>query len=104
MYPLMENTADEFVIRLKEILKKANNTKKHIEKETDNNANYNKVTGDDVNELTVNGEKLIGGYTADAIVPCAFGVRSAVMDNQNDPFAVALHAFYEMSFSNICSK
>lgn len=52
----------------------------------------------------VDSEKLVGGYTADAIVPCAFGLKSNVMYNDEDPFAVALHAFYEMSVFNIFEK
>ncbi|KAJ8714393.1 hypothetical protein PYW07_002618 [Mythimna separata] len=54
--------------------------------------------------VVVNSEKLVGGYTADAIVPCAFGLKSGVMYNEEDPFAVALHAFYEMSLYNIFEK
>lgn len=52
----------------------------------------------------VDSDELVGGYTADAIVPCAFGVKSHVMDNPNDPFAVALGAFYELTFANIFEK
>ncbi|XP_023948135.2 cytochrome P450 6B1 [Bicyclus anynana] len=52
----------------------------------------------------VDSDTLVGGYTADAIVPCAFGVKSHVMDNANDPFAVALGAFYELTFANIFEK
>lgn len=52
----------------------------------------------------VDSEKLVGGYTADAIVPCAFGLKSNVMYNDEDPFAVALQAFYAMSAFNIFEK
>ncbi|KOB57801.1 putative cytochrome P450 CYP6AX1 protein, partial [Operophtera brumata] len=52
----------------------------------------------------VDSEKLVGGYTADAIVPCAFGLKSRVMYNDKDPFAVALQSFYEMSVFNIFEK
>ncbi|CAH2244689.1 jg1344 [Pararge aegeria aegeria] len=52
----------------------------------------------------VDSDELVGGYTADAIVPCAFGVKSHVMDNPQDPFAVALRAFYELTFANIFEK
>lgn len=87
MFPLIENTAIEFVYRLQTLIK--NNT------ETLNN---------NESSVVVDSEKLVGGYTADAIVPCAFGVKSHVMDNENDPFATALHAFYEMSWYNIFEK
>lgn len=52
----------------------------------------------------VDSERLVGGYTADAIVPCAFGLKSNVMYDDKDPFAVALQAFYEMSVFNIFEK
>lgn len=58
----------------------------------------------DVISATVDSEKLVGGYTADAIVPCAFGLKSKVMYNDKDPFAVALQAFYEMSVFNVFEK
>lgn len=80
MLPLIENTANEFVIRVERLLRTEGFTK------------------------SVNSEKLVGGYTADAIVPCAFGLKSNVMDNEKDPFAVALHAFYEMSLYNLFEK
>lgn len=56
------------------------------------------------NSEVVDSETLVGGYTADAIVPCAFGLKSNVMYDHKDPFAVALHAFYEMSVYNIFEK
>lgn len=118
MFPLIENTASEFVIRLKNLI---NNTekqdKKHIYEDgkpieksptvrrkdtTDYHATENGDTTK--NFVVVDSEKLVGGYTADAIVPCAFGLKSSVMDNEKDPFAVALHAFYEMSLYNIFEK
>lgn len=104
MLPLIENTANEFLIRIERLL--TNNT---------SNSNCEQLTTilgkiDEDEELlednskTVNSEKLLGGYTADAIVPCAFGLKSNVMDNVEDPFAVALQAFYEMSPYNIFEK
>nr|XP_026498167.1 cytochrome P450 6B5-like [Vanessa tameamea] len=99
MLPIIENTANEFVLRIQKLLTEANNEKSKesnaIEKECNNNDNKSAV---------VNSDELVGGYTADAIVPCAFGVKSHVMDNANDPFAVALGAFYELSFFNIFEK
>ncbi|XP_013183684.2 cytochrome P450 6B2 [Amyelois transitella] len=80
MYPLIETTADDFVAKIKNLL------------EGFQNGGVFKC------------EKLAGGFTADAIVPCAFGVKSHVMHNDHDPFAVALHAFYELSPSNILQK
>ncbi|XP_063539939.1 probable cytochrome P450 6a17 [Cydia strobilella] len=76
MFPIIENTAQEFIKRV---------TTLH-------------------SNSVVDSERLLGGYTADAIVPCAFGVKSHVMDDQKDPFAVALHAFYEMTPFNLFEK
>ncbi|XP_030030986.2 cytochrome P450 6B1 [Manduca sexta] len=119
MFPLIENTASEFVIRLRNLITK---TKKTIHKKDYHTENSHSVEndsetydntkddrdkehGNDVeNFVVVDSEKLVGGYTADAIVPCAFGLKSGVMDNEKDPFAVALHAFYEMSLYNIFEK
>jgi hypothetical protein len=102
MFPLIDNTAKEFLIRLK---KRCNENlpvdrKKGIEPsdckdKTDNTSNKYAV---------IDAEKVVGGFTADAIVPCAFGLKSSVMDNEKDPFAEALHAFYEMSLYNIFEK
>ncbi|XP_053611743.1 cytochrome P450 6a2-like isoform X2 [Plodia interpunctella] len=80
MYPLIENTADDFVLKIKNLLREVKN------------------------DGLVQCEELAGGYTADAIVPCAFGVKSHVMHNGNDPFAMALHAFYELSPSNVLQR
>lgn len=100
MYPLIETTADEFVTRVRTILSQPKSGKR-------NNASGSPVSKKNDVELdsaVVNSEKLVGGYTADAIVPCAFGLKSNVMYNDEDPFAVALHAFYEMSLFNIFEK
>ncbi|XP_075979686.1 cytochrome P450 6B1-like [Anticarsia gemmatalis] len=115
MFPLIENTAEEFVTRVKELLTQPktntiqpadqgesqpkNTTSNGITKEANGQSN-----GVKLNYSVVNSEKLVGGYTADAIVPCAFGLKSNVMYNEEDPFAVALHAFYEMSLFNIFEK
>lgn len=90
MLPLIENTANEFAIRVENLLKK-NKTSDPDKNNTDN-------------DIEVDSEKLVGGYTADAIVPCAFGLKSSVMDNDDDPFAVALRAFYETSLYNLIEK
>ncbi|XP_068622726.1 cytochrome P450 6B1-like [Battus philenor] len=97
MFPLIEDTAKEFVLRVKNLLENTKNSTKNSNDKIDNGI---------VNEVktVVDSEKLVGGFTADAIVPCAFGVKSSVMDNSNDPFAVALQAFYEMSLFNIFEK
>lgn len=89
MLPLIENTANEFAIRLKQRLKQQRDGG------TDNCP---------TSSVEVDSEKLVGGYTADAIVPCAFGLKSNVMDNEDDPFAVALRAFYETSLYNLIEK
>ncbi|XP_037874501.1 cytochrome P450 6B1 [Bombyx mori] len=94
MFPLIDNTADEFVIRLRKRIKNKN---KDIEN-VDSNSNI-----EDAYAL-VDSEELVGGYTADAIVPCAFGLKSLVMDKPDDPFAVALQAFYEKSLYNVFEK
>lgn len=150
MFPILENTANEFVERVnklttQDVINTNNNTKKAKRKfvgkdEIDSNNNrtskdnnkvdigevienaMNKKENKESNKTTVNcsedvktnlnekkdsvvdAEKLLGGYTADAIVPCAFGIKSNVMYNPEDPFAVALHAFYEMSLFNIFEK
>ncbi|KAI5651489.1 cytochrome p450 domain-containing protein [Phthorimaea operculella] len=93
MFPLIEDTASEFVLRLKALVNKSKASSEHPE-----------VNNNIEKQVTVDSEKLVGGYTADAIVPCAFGLKSNVMDNDKDPFAVALHAFYEMSLFNIFEK
>lgn len=100
MLPLIENTANEFAIRIERLL-----TNKNKSEDNDKEENCEKLhDGNEGNSKTVDSEKLVGGYTADAIVPCAFGLKSNVMDNENDPFAVALQAFYEMSLYNIFEK
>ncbi|XP_049871412.1 cytochrome P450 6B1-like [Pectinophora gossypiella] len=91
MFPLIEDTAKEFVLRVRKLISQSKSP------EDDNNNNPER-------SVMVDSEKLVGGYTADAIVPCAFGLKSNVMDNEKDPFAVALHAFYEMSLFNIFEK
>lgn len=99
MFPLIQNTTDEFVIRIKDILSQPKTETSHEDsKESD------KQLKSIESSSVVNSEKLVGGYTADAIVPCAFGLKSGVMYDENDPFAVALHAFYEMSLFNIFEK
>ncbi|XP_038221964.1 cytochrome P450 6j1-like [Zerene cesonia] len=104
MFPLLENTANEFLVRIKKLAKSGsednNNNITDRGIKTDSNNEDVKVK----NGVIVDSEKLVGGYTADAIVPCAFGLKSNVMDNSQDPFAVALHAFYEMSWFNIFEK
>ncbi|CAK1542353.1 unnamed protein product [Leptosia nina] len=145
MFPILENTANEFVLRVKKRAmrdnlnvdnhkenhslnnpddKFSNITKLQTETDANNNdaqsfngklnANNNResetklyANKDSIaidNSVELDAEKLVGGYTADAIVPCAFGLKSNVMDNPQDPFAVALHAFYEMSWFNIFEK
>lgn len=101
MLPLIENTANEFAEKVKALLNKTedinNNNQKSAEAKDDEKL-------DEVNSAIVDSEKLVGGYTADAIVPCAFGLKSNVMENDKDPFAVALQAFYEMSVYNVFEK
>ncbi|PZC70874.1 hypothetical protein B5X24_HaOG200062 [Helicoverpa armigera] len=137
MFPLIENTAEEFVTRVKDLLSQSNKvtTKNGTVKPVDQpNGVGNESSVVDSEKLVgatqsdkvatkngtikpaeqsnglgivssvVDSEKLVGGYTADAIVPCAFGLKSNVMYNEDDPFAVALHAFYEMSLFNIFEK
>ncbi|CAG4934635.1 unnamed protein product [Colias eurytheme] len=117
MFPLLENTANEFLIRVKKLAKIEDNNNNITDTvKTDTNKDIKTDTGktDEVKDkikdfkakdgIIVDSEKLVGGYTADAIVPCAFGLKSNVMDNAKDPFAVALHAFYEMSWFNIFEK
>ncbi|XP_050350032.1 probable cytochrome P450 6a14 [Nymphalis io] len=99
MLPIIENTANEFVQRIQKLLTEAND-----EKSNEPNAIGKEFNNNDYKSSVVNSDELVGGYTADAIVPCAFGVKSHVMDNANDPFAVALGAFYELSFFNIFEK
>ncbi|KAI8433993.1 hypothetical protein MSG28_012144 [Choristoneura fumiferana] len=89
MFPIIENTAQEFLKRVAALPTRAG-------------AEHVKINDEDA--VLVDSEKLVGGYTADAIVPCAFGVKSQVMDDDNDPFAVALQAFYEMSLSGLFEK
>ncbi|CAH0687939.1 unnamed protein product [Spodoptera exigua] len=100
MFPLIENTAVEFVTRVQDLLTQNKmGSNKNGSVKTDGQSNGVKQIS-----AVVNSEKLVGGYTADAIVPCAFGLKSNVMYNEDDPFAVALHAFYEMSLFNIFEK
>ena len=100
MFPLIENTAGEFVKRVQDLLTQPKNVANgNGSLKPDGQSN-----GVDHSSSVVHSEKLVGGYTADAIVPCAFGLKSSVMDNEDDPFAVALHAFYEMSLYNIFEK
>lgn len=100
MFPLIENTASEFVTRVEDLLTQPKNgLNTNGAQKADGQSN-----GVDTNPSVVDSEKLVGGYTADAIVPCAFGLKSGVMYNEEDPFAVALHAFYEMSVYNIFEK
>ncbi|KAH9634615.1 hypothetical protein HF086_009267 [Spodoptera exigua] len=100
MFPLIENTAVEFVTRVQDLLTQNKmGSNKNGSVKTDGQSNGVKQIF-----AVVNSEKLVGGYTADAIVPCAFGLKSNVMYNEDDPFAVALHAFYEMSLFNIFEK
>ncbi|XP_026727646.1 cytochrome P450 6B1-like [Trichoplusia ni] len=100
MFPLIENTAGEFVTRVKDLLSQPKDvTSKIVEENPVGPSN-----GVGQVSSVVDSEKLVGGYTADAIVPCAFGLKSNVMYNDEDPFAVALHAFYEMSVFNIFEK
>uniref|UniRef100_A0A2A4J6C1 unspecific monooxygenase n=1 Tax=Heliothis virescens TaxID=7102 RepID=A0A2A4J6C1_HELVI len=100
MFPLIENTAAEFVTRVKDLLSQSNKTtpKNGSIKPVDQPNGVGNISS------VVDSEKLVGGYTADAIVPCAFGLKSNVMYHEDDPFAVALHAFYEMSLFNIFEK
>ncbi|XP_072938118.1 cytochrome P450 6j1-like [Epargyreus clarus] len=104
MFPLIENTANEFIIRIRNIVTKTKNTAKNRVEVEDNHTDKLKENVKEVSSAMVVSEELVGGYTADAIVPCAFGLKSGVMDNPNDPFAVALHAFYEMTPWNIFEK
>ncbi|XP_022824780.1 cytochrome P450 6B1-like [Spodoptera litura] len=100
MFPLIENTAVEFVTKVQDLLTQSKNEpNKNGPVKTEGQSN-----GVEQISAVVNSEKLVGGYTADAIVPCAFGLKSNVMYNEDDPFAVALHAFYEMSLFNIFEK
>ncbi|CAH2087205.1 unnamed protein product [Euphydryas editha] len=99
MLPIIENTANEFVQRVRKLL-----TNDKTKNKKDSNDNDNENNNNEVHSSVVDSEELLGGYTADAIVPCAFGVKSHVMDNPNDPFAVALGAFYDLSFYNIFEK
>ena len=101
MLPIIESTANKFVLHVQNMFSTNANTKKTIQEE---NVTSERTDTFKENSMEVNSDELIGGYTADAIVPCAFGVRSHVMDNPRDPFAVALGAFYEMSFANIFEK
>ncbi|GBP82159.1 Probable cytochrome P450 6a23 [Eumeta japonica] len=106
MLPLIENTAEEFVVRLRRLLSvsraPAGARAKDVVELFDG-TEFDSRAGPS-HTATVDSEKLVGGYTADAIVPCAFGLKSNVMDNDDDPFAVALQAFYEMSPYNIFEK
>ncbi|CAG9790785.1 unnamed protein product [Diatraea saccharalis] len=110
MFPLIDNTAKEFLTRIKnrclnENIVNLNNNKTGDMKLTNELNNNSNSLGDKADYSTLaNGEKLVGGFTADAIVPCAFGLKSNVMDDEHDPFAEALHAFYEMSLYNIFEK
>ncbi|KAM3958388.1 cytochrome P450 6B1 [Aphomia sociella] len=99
MYHIIEATADKFLIKVKNILNEAN-----YESSDENKANHTKLGKNEDNCLLVNGARLFEGYTADAIVPCAFGLKSDVMDNDNHPIAIALRAFYEMTLFNIFQK
>ncbi|XP_069360240.1 cytochrome P450 6B2-like [Maniola hyperantus] len=82
---------------------KNGDTVREKSKETNKN-NYSENSNIEEYSRIVDSDELVGGYTADAIVPCAFGVKSHVMDNPSDPFAVALAAFYELTFANIFEK
>ncbi|XP_047029154.1 cytochrome P450 6B1-like [Helicoverpa zea] len=105
MFPLIENTAEEFVTRVKDLLSQSNKaTPKNATPKNGTIKPVEKSNGIGSMSSVVDSEKLVGGYTADAIVPCAFGLKSNVMYNEDDPFAVALHAFYEMSLFNIFEK
>ncbi|XP_032514717.2 cytochrome P450 6B2-like [Danaus plexippus] len=86
MLSLIESTANDFLASVQRIICKG-----------DVMTNNNQAT-------CVVSDKLLGGYTADAIVPCAFGVKSSVMAHHSDPFAVALAAFYECSLWNVFEK
>ncbi|CAK1581291.1 unnamed protein product [Parnassius mnemosyne] len=103
MFPLIEDTAKEFVLRVKKLVTNTKNTTKNNSDVIDDVA-INTKEIDEAHSTVVESEKLVGGYTADAIVPCAFGLKSRVMDNPKDPFAVALQAFYEMTLYNILEK
>ncbi|RVE48658.1 hypothetical protein evm_006729 [Chilo suppressalis] len=108
MFPLIDNTAEEFLKRvvkrcLNEDAVKIKENKAKTNAEENNNSYSDGYKVDNASTI-VDGEKLVGGFTADAIVPCAFGLKSNVMDNEHDPFAEALHAFYEMSLYNIFEK
>ncbi|XP_041980775.1 cytochrome P450 6a22-like [Aricia agestis] len=83
MLPLVDNTAMDFINQVRKLLNE-NETPK-------------------VGKVVSCGE-MFGGYTADAIVPCAFGVKSHVMKNPEDPFAVALRAYYEFTLRNVLEK
>ncbi|KAL0820900.1 hypothetical protein ABMA28_005560 [Loxostege sticticalis] len=106
MFPLIDNTAKEFLVRVKKRCSQnrhdANNNVGNDK--VDEKASTDKAFDKNDNMTEVKFEKFVGGFTADAIVSCAFGLRSNVMDNENDPFAVALHAFYQMSLFNIFEK
>ncbi|XP_047506626.1 probable cytochrome P450 6a17 [Pieris napi] len=142
MFPILENTANAFVDRVRKLTQQDDikhnenqNRNSNIKTKEKIDGNNNSTIGDlinlgeDIKEIElkktqksspssgdnaimyakkncikVDAEKLVGGYTADAIVPCAFGLKSNVMYNSKDPFAVALHAFYEMSWFNIFEK
>ncbi|XP_059062048.1 cytochrome P450 6B1-like [Achroia grisella] len=93
MYPIIENVADKFLIKIKDMLR--------IEKNKLRGGEEAVQTDDSV---LVNGSRFFEGYTADAIVPCAFGFKSDVMENENHPVAVALRSFYEMTLFNIFQK
>ncbi|VVC98550.1 unnamed protein product [Leptidea sinapis] len=119
MFPIIEGTASEFLIRVKKIAKgtqcEENNNEviKSVVHSNDAIHSDDAIPSDDAihsnnaihsndaihsdNKVykpvsVVDSDRLVGGFTADAIVPCAFGLKSNVMDNENDPFAVALHA------------
>lgn len=100
MFPLIENTAVEFVKRVQNLLSQP----KNVPNGNGTIIPDSQSNGVEPSSSVVNSEKLVGGYTADAIVPCAFGLKSSVMVTEDDPFAVALHAFYEMSPYNIFEK
>ncbi|CAH1637457.1 unnamed protein product [Spodoptera littoralis] len=74
MFPLIENTAVEFVTRVQDLLTQSKNEpNKNGPVKTEGQWN-----GVEQISAVVNSEKLVGGYTADAIVPCAFGLKKTL--------------------------
>ncbi|CAG5059130.1 unnamed protein product [Parnassius apollo] len=97
---LIKDTDKEFVLRVRKLVTNTKNNSEVIN--SDIAINTKEV--DETHSTVVESEKLVGGYTTDAIVHCAFGFKSSVMDNPKDPFVVALQAFYEMTLYNIYEK